>query len=127
MQKNKKKISQKKYYAVQKGRDIGIFENWNECQKSISGFPGNKFKSFNTKKEAEEYLKEEKVMKVNEANQKENEKENSNNKNISNKKQKYDDVKEIGSSITVYTDGSCFGNGFKGFFFKRVNFVHRII
>lgn len=45
-----------KYYAVKAGRTVGIFDNWNECNESIKGFPGQDFKSFNSREEAEAYL-----------------------------------------------------------------------
>ena len=45
-----------KYYAVKVGRTVGIFDNWNECNESIKGFPGQDFKSFNSREEAEAYL-----------------------------------------------------------------------
>ena len=47
-----------KYYAVKIGRSTGIFTTWAECQKQTSGYPGAKFKSFKTKEEAENYLKD---------------------------------------------------------------------
>ena len=61
---NKKKGKQtkpKKFYAVVNGREGSkgkIFTEWNQCEKYVSGFAGNKFKSFNTEKEAESYLLE---------------------------------------------------------------------
>ncbi|MDO4302170.1 MAG: viroplasmin family protein [Clostridia bacterium] len=45
-----------KYYAVKVGRTVGIFDNWTECNASIKGFPGQDFKSFNSKEEAAAYL-----------------------------------------------------------------------
>ena len=36
----------KKYYAVRKGREIGIFTDWSECEKQIKGYSGAEFKSF---------------------------------------------------------------------------------
>ncbi len=45
-----------KYYAVKVGRTTGVFDNWAECNESIKGFPGQDFKSFNSKEEAEAYL-----------------------------------------------------------------------
>lgn len=47
----------KKIYAVKKGKNIGIFESWDECQRSIEGFSGADFKSFVSVEEAEAYLK----------------------------------------------------------------------
>src|SRR5207247_1204400 len=51
-----KKIEMKyhKYYVVWKGRVQGIFTSWRECKKQILGFSGAQFKSFPTKKMAEE-------------------------------------------------------------------------
>ena len=45
-----------RYYAVKIGRTVGVFDNWNECNESIKGYPGQDFKSFNSKEEAECYL-----------------------------------------------------------------------
>lgn len=45
-----------KIYAVRKGRNVGLFNTWGECQKQISGYSGAEFKGFKSKKEAEEYL-----------------------------------------------------------------------
>ena len=36
----------KKYYAVKNGREIGIFDNWADCNKQISGFSGAIYKSW---------------------------------------------------------------------------------
>jgi ribonuclease HI len=45
-----------KFYAVKKGKNIGIFETWQECQESVKGFSGAEYKSFSTHEEAEAYL-----------------------------------------------------------------------
>lgn len=45
-----------KYYAVKKGNNVGIFDNWEECQNSIKGFKGAIYKSFKTEEEAEEFM-----------------------------------------------------------------------
>lgn len=45
-----------KYYVVWVGRKTGIFSSWEECKKSVEGFENAKYKSFDTKKEAEEAL-----------------------------------------------------------------------
>ncbi len=44
----------KKYYVVWKGRRPGIYMSWEDCKRETEGFPGAKFKSFKTRKEAEE-------------------------------------------------------------------------
>lgn len=47
-----------KYYAVKEGKIKGIFENWNDCKQSISGFSNPDFKGFDTKEEAVAYLED---------------------------------------------------------------------
>lgn len=46
-------MSKKKYYVVWNGKQTGVFDNWNECQKQISGFNGAQFMSFENLQEAE--------------------------------------------------------------------------
>lgn len=43
-------------YAVANGRTIGIFSTWKECQTSVLGFPNARFKKFETKAEAEQFI-----------------------------------------------------------------------
>lgn len=43
----------KKYYVVWVGNNPGIYENWNDCQLQIKGYPDAKYKSFKSKAEAE--------------------------------------------------------------------------
>lgn len=45
-----------KYYAVRKGRNVGVYTTWNECQDQVSGYKGAEFKSFKTKEEAESFV-----------------------------------------------------------------------
>ena len=44
----------KKYYVVWVGDDPGIYDSWTECQLQINGYPGARYKSFNTMEEAVE-------------------------------------------------------------------------
>ena len=46
-----------KFYAVARGHQTGIFKSWEQCQKQTRGFKKADYKSFDTKKEAEEWLK----------------------------------------------------------------------
>ena len=46
----------KKYYGVRRGRQIGVFSSWQECQQQITKFSGAEYKSFPTKEEAEAYV-----------------------------------------------------------------------
>ncbi len=45
-----------KFYAVRVGRSTGIFLTWGECQEAVHGYRAAEFKSFKTRREAEEYL-----------------------------------------------------------------------
>lgn len=45
-----------KFYAVRKGRQIGIFNTWDECKKQTDKFQGAEFKSFTTFEEAEAFI-----------------------------------------------------------------------
>lgn len=43
----------KKYYVVWVGRQVGIFETWEECKEQTDGFPAAVYKSFSSKNDAE--------------------------------------------------------------------------
>lgn len=51
-----KKSSKEGFYAVAIGRKVGIFKTWNDCQKQVNKFPGSRFKKFDTKLEAENFI-----------------------------------------------------------------------
>ena len=51
-----------KYYAVKNGRVPGIYNSWAECQKQIHGFKNASYKSFTTRKEAEEFISDKKEI-----------------------------------------------------------------
>uniref|UniRef100_A0A182PMM8 Ribonuclease H1 n=1 Tax=Anopheles epiroticus TaxID=199890 RepID=A0A182PMM8_9DIPT len=44
------------YYAVAKGRQVGIFSTWPECQAQVNGFTGARFKKFPTEAEAKAFI-----------------------------------------------------------------------
>lgn len=46
----------KGYYAVKKGHNIGIYDNWNECFNSIHKYKGAMYKKFKTLPLAQEYM-----------------------------------------------------------------------
>ena len=54
-------MAKNKYYAVKKGNVCGIFESWEDCQKSISGFSSPEHKGFRTLEEAQAYLNDENI------------------------------------------------------------------
>lgn len=45
-----------KVYAVQVGRQPGLYKTWDECRKQTDGFPGAKFKSFECEEAAKGFL-----------------------------------------------------------------------
>lgn len=45
-----------KVYAVRKGKKVGIFNTWKECEEVVKGFSGAEFKSFSNLNEAKDYL-----------------------------------------------------------------------
>ena len=48
-------MAKKKAYAVLIGRKTGVFDSWEEAQRSVSGFPNATSKGFTTKKGAQDY------------------------------------------------------------------------
>ena len=44
------------YYAVKKGRQPGIYLNWEDCKKQVHGFPGAIYKKCKNIKDAEKYM-----------------------------------------------------------------------
>lgn len=45
-----------KFYAVWEGVTPGVYTSWTDCQLQIKGYEGAKYKSFNTREEAERAL-----------------------------------------------------------------------
>lgn len=46
-------MAKQKYYVVWDGVTPGIYTSWNDCQLQIKGYEGAKYKSFESKEEAE--------------------------------------------------------------------------
>jgi len=84
----KEDFSSKKdaFYAVRVGRQPGIYKSWVECLEQIKHFSNQQFKKFSTRKEAEDFIKNDTI--------------NVDYENI------YDDT-----VLNVYTDGASFHNG----------------
>lgn len=53
---NRKKHMKQKFYAVRKGQTTGVFLTWDECKNAVHGFAGAEYKSFATRKEAEDFI-----------------------------------------------------------------------
>ena len=47
-----KKMGKYAFYAVARGRNIGLYSNWTECEMQVGGFKGAKFKGFNSQDDA---------------------------------------------------------------------------
>jgi len=45
-----------KYYAVRKGKAVGIYMTWDECKRQVHGFAGAEYKSFPELQAAKDYL-----------------------------------------------------------------------
>ncbi len=45
-------MTKKKFYTVWRGRNTGVFDNWDECKKQVHGFDFPQYKSFTTLNEA---------------------------------------------------------------------------
>lgn len=41
-----------KFYTVWEGREPGVYDNWDDCLEQVEGFPGARYKSFNTREAA---------------------------------------------------------------------------
>ena len=46
----------KRVYAVKRGKNTGIFYQWEECRNAVDGYPGAEYKGFPTVQEARSYL-----------------------------------------------------------------------
>ncbi|KFO68900.1 hypothetical protein ER57_00820, partial [Smithella sp. SCADC] len=49
-------MAKKKYYAYKIGNEEGILETWDECKRIVSGKNNAKYKSFESKDQAERWL-----------------------------------------------------------------------
>ena len=49
-------MAAKKCYAVRKGRETGIFYDWDACKAVVEGYPGAEYKGFVRIGDAEAYL-----------------------------------------------------------------------
>ena len=46
-------MAKNKFYVVWQGRTCGVFDNWNDCKAQVDGFESAKYKSFETRSEAD--------------------------------------------------------------------------
>ncbi len=85
------------FYAVQKGKETGVFLTWPECQVAIQGFSGAKYKKFAKREEAEAFVSEGAKVQV---------------KSVI--KQTFTKQAVSEPDYYVYTDGACSNNGRAG-------------
>lgn len=41
-------MAKRKYYVVWVGREPGIYEDWDDCLEQVDGFPGARYKAFDS-------------------------------------------------------------------------------
>lgn len=91
----------KKYYVVWEGNEPGVYDNWDDAQEQIKGYPGAKYKSFPNKDAAVEAFRNDSSQYINLFKAwKNREKE---------KEVNYDSIPEIIQNA-VAVDGACSGN-----------------
>ncbi|MDH6534846.1 ribonuclease H [Parabacteroides sp. 52] len=49
-------MAKKKYYVVWNGVSPGIYDNWTDCKLQVAGYEGAKYKSFDSREEADDAL-----------------------------------------------------------------------
>lgn len=54
----------RKYYAVKKGYNPGVYSTWKDCQSQVSGFSNALFKVFESYEDAEKYMENDDVVKI---------------------------------------------------------------
>jgi len=93
------------FYAVAKGRQVGIYTTWSDCKINTDGYPKPVFKKFSTKEEAEKFITDN------------SSKVETPNLSVAIAKskpaKKIDKIDESNfeADYFVYTDGSCSNNG----------------
>jgi len=50
-------VAKKKFYAIARGRKPGIYDNWPLAEAQVKGFAGAVYKGFETRREAQAFLK----------------------------------------------------------------------
>ena len=97
-----------KFYVVWKGRETGIFTDWNTCKKQIHQFKGASFKSFKTRSEAESALHSDKKLTVSNTSKLPAAKSTSKKEVI--ETYTAEDISLINVNTKIYTDGGCVPN-----------------
>ena len=103
----------KKFYAVRRGRAVGVYNTWEECKAQVERFKGSEFKSFLTSNEAWEFINQKRTA----------QEEGGRPAKVARRESRESPVpaplEELSTfdppdTIVVYTDGSSRGNGRNG-------------
>lgn len=92
-------MAKTKFYAVAAGRECGIFTDWPTTQKQVIGYGGARYKSFPTRAEAEEWLRNPQLSA-----------KSGRKKNSTKSRPAAPDVPADFDGIIVYTDGGSINN-----------------
>lgn len=119
--KSKSKPGQEKFYAVAVGHTPGVYTEWSDAQMQINGANNPKYKKFETRKEAEEFVKSggkaskkaEAVNGTKTAREKKT-KENGEDEPSAKRSRTSASSESKGKWLRIYTDGSALGNGRTG-------------
>ena len=117
----------KLYYVVANGRQVGVFDTWDECNASVRGYPNGVYKSFKTITDVEDYCKQQagRFPAVKDAINKYRQTLQMTDEDSATSSQSYnadedsfisltdENIKNITHrpSVNVFTDGSCDSNG----------------
>ncbi|KAH7413302.1 ribonuclease-like protein H [Cadophora sp. MPI-SDFR-AT-0126] len=121
--KSKSKPGEEKFYGVAVGHKPGVYTEWSEAEKQINGAEKPKFKKFETRKEAEEFVKSggktpqksEATNGTKTAREKKTEKAVEGDGEPSAKRSKSSaGADKKAKWLRIYTDGSALGNGKTG-------------
>ncbi len=44
-----------RYYAVQHGRNQGVYESWSDCRQQVDGYSGARFQKFSSVADAQQF------------------------------------------------------------------------
>lgn len=105
-----------KFYAVRRGRQIGIFNTWEECKKQVHCYPGARYKSFKSRQEAQKFIdagKDINIIKRSISGYKRSYHDNTDGSDDYSytKRPKTCSIDEEMDRPVVFSDGCCYGNG----------------
>jgi ribonuclease HI len=98
------------HYAVRVGRVPGIYPDWTQCQAQVTGFKGAQFKKFATREEADIFMAPGGLPLVSGAWTKAKHKHPKPKESKHKVPSMFDPTVNL-PGLTIFTDGSCSGNG----------------